>query len=74
MKEIVVYDWPLSKTCMECLNGESITSDETFQNLDYICHVRCKFNDGLNCPDFEAPLPDEDDEKIYFEDVSFMNH
>lgn len=74
MKEIVVYDWPLSQTCSECQNGELITSTETFQNNNYICHVRCQVNDGLECPDFEVPFPNEDDEPESEETISFFNH
>jgi len=51
MKKIVVYSWPWSQKCMECMHGEFIQS-ETLINSDYFCEVNCEKNNGIECEKF----------------------
>jgi hypothetical protein len=48
---MTIYKWPQSQICMECQHSEFISSNKRF-NSDYICHVNCKKNNGISCPEF----------------------
>jgi len=47
----MIYEWPESQKCIECVHGKFIMSD-SFTNSDYLCMVGCADNDGIDCPEF----------------------
>ena len=47
--KVIIYRFPASQNCMDCVNGEFVQS-ETFDSSDYMCRVNCEKNDGVNCP------------------------
>ena len=62
-QELIVYIWPTSQICMDCIHGTFVTvgsSDEEYPSA-YLCDKKCKDNDGVNCPNME-PKEEEEDE------------
>jgi len=49
-KELIVYEFPYSQNCMECIYSEFILLDDGGAGSDQICNENCKDNDGVNCP------------------------
>lgn len=51
----VIYEWPLSQKCMECLHGKFIMGAEgEFDNSNYLCMEGQDGNDGTNCSGFKS--------------------
>lgn len=54
---LIVYDWPTSQICLECINSEHIQEpiDGLFEYTypACVCTVACNENDGVNCPNKE---------------------
>jgi len=59
-KQVVLYEWPDSQICMDCVHGDFVNFVESSRSSDYICTVNCEENDGVNCPEFK---PREDKTK-----------
>ena len=53
MKKVVLYEWPESQKCMDCEHGEFVAFIENSRGSDYICHIGCTENDGVECPRFK---------------------
>jgi len=51
VRKTVIYEWPESQKCIECVYGKFIMSDD-FTNSDYLCMAGCADNDGIDCPEF----------------------
>ena len=55
MTEVVIYEWPTSQLCLECIHGSWANIDMGEEHvLDVaLCYAACKDNDGTHCPQFE---------------------
>ncbi len=61
-KQVTIYDWPWSQTCMDCAHGEFFQSD-TFDSSNMLCHIACEDNDGSVCNGFKKKTDDEEEEE-----------
>ena len=48
--KVIIYKWPTSQICSECVSGEFVQSG-TYYSSNYICKKGCTRNDGVHCPD-----------------------
>lgn len=54
MIKIVIYTWPDSQICTDCINGVLLNSEEElviYGSSAYRCKIACEDNDGINCPE-----------------------
>lgn len=45
---VIIYDWPESQLCSDCINGELVES-VMFNSACYICNKDYLKNNGIEC-------------------------